>query len=410
MLTLNIARLGFATVALLEVLAGAWVSVLRYRRRMLSLQHIYAVQAGRNRCDIIRLPLALITELWVLFALGPLAASNLRARTLPRIFLSDASSTCTASVVADTSYELAAELRRHCLARGTWSKLLIPVEGFSREHAELLEEDEVPSGVPLVCHPIWVLLSEILQYRLLHRRVQRRRQHINLLEVRAVLEFEQRLSRSHSNVRRYLLGVDSQVCLAAVLKGRSASPRINALLRESLAVHIGSGLYGEYGFVPSRSNVADDPTRSTRIRQPSENCPDWWGPAWSGDFRGLDAWLSQLGFDPLDVAGFPFSTSEDKSTSAVRDHLDHLRSVQKPDRLKRFDEKLFQELNESEFHVQGQILGALAFPKRSPPRTPHNVSSRPSASGSSFTAVGSADPIHASPPESKNKSLSAKKI
>lgn len=52
-ITARTAKLGIATVALLQVLSGAWVSVLQYRRRMLSLLHfIYVAQAGRPQdCD-----------------------------------------------------------------------------------------------------------------------------------------------------------------------------------------------------------------------------------------------------------------------------------------------------------------------------------------------------------------------
>ena len=81
--TARTARLRVATVGFLEILAGAWVSLLQIRRRMLSLlQHIYAVQVGRSRASIIALPAVLIAELWTLVILGPLAVADLRAQTL----------------------------------------------------------------------------------------------------------------------------------------------------------------------------------------------------------------------------------------------------------------------------------------------------------------------------------------
>lgn len=62
--TAQVAKLGFATVALLEVLSGSWVSVLQVKRRMLSLlEHIYYAQVDREQTDIIRLSAALREEL-----------------------------------------------------------------------------------------------------------------------------------------------------------------------------------------------------------------------------------------------------------------------------------------------------------------------------------------------------------
>ena len=70
-LTSKTARLGFATVGLLEILSGAWISVLQSRRRMLCLlQNIYQAQRGRDRGAIVRMSPALISELWLLCILA----------------------------------------------------------------------------------------------------------------------------------------------------------------------------------------------------------------------------------------------------------------------------------------------------------------------------------------------------
>ncbi len=336
-LTLRTATLGYASVGLLEVLAGSWVSVLQYRRRMMSLlHHIYQAQIGRDRLDVIRMSRSLIAELWLLVALGPVAVTDLRTPTLPQVFLSDASNSCVASVVAEVPLLFAVEVRRHCLSRGTWSRLLTPWKAYLREHEELAESEEIPAGVPLVCHPLWVALAEHLQFRRYDVKVVRRRRHINLLEVQAVLEVERKLAERSPGVR-YLNGGDSQVALASLVKGRSSSPRINALLTESLATHLGAGLYGEFGFVPSLSNCADDPTRWRPIRRAIEPLPSWLSSALGGDFASLDRWLGSLGYDPLEVAKLPFSPAVVRNADVVKSHLTHLRSVQKPERLQQFD-------------------------------------------------------------------------
>ena len=118
----QIARLGVATVGLLEVLAGCWISVLQVRRRMFSLlEDIYAAQRGRQRVDIIRLDPNLVSELWTLV---PLAGANLRAMTRAEVHLTDASKWGTAHVTSKLPLPIARELHRHCLAKGLWSKLL----------------------------------------------------------------------------------------------------------------------------------------------------------------------------------------------------------------------------------------------------------------------------------------------
>ena len=133
---------------------------------------------------------------------------------------------------------------------------------------------------------------------------------------------------------------DSQVCLAALCKGRSSSKRLNQLLRGSLATVLGSGIYGNYGFVPSLANVSDDPTRGKRIRPPCRDLPDWWKAALVGDFSCLDEWLQSIGFHLSQVAQLPRSLSQPSNFEDLKKEvLDPLRNVQKPEKLAAFDTK-----------------------------------------------------------------------
>ena len=336
-LTVRIIRGGVATVGLLEILAGSWISVLQCRKRMACLiDELYAAQQGRSSDTVVRLSRALLDELWLLVVLGPLAVSDLRAQTLPKIFLSDASEEFKASVSVDITVELGRELHRHALARGTWSKLLTPWKLWCKQKGELFEADELPDGVPLVSHPMWLELAQSLQYRLHHRKQVRSRRHINLLELEAILEVEERLA-SRTSDKRYLLGSDSQVALAAVLKGRSSSPRLNKLLQRSLALLLGSGLYGSYGYIPSLANSSDDPTRHCAVRRPTKEMPSWLCSALLGDFEEMDEWLAELGYDPTTVAGLDFlSGQKQESRERVVEHIAELQKVQKPERLQKF--------------------------------------------------------------------------
>ena len=141
-----------------------------------------------------------------------------------------------------------------------------------------------------------------------------------------------------------LVGSDSKVNLAALLKGRSSSPSINRQLTASLANHLGFELFPSFHYVQSAINVADDPTRHPRIRAPAKELPTWYRGAAGGDFRNFDEWLASSGFDPLRLAGFPAEAlrgSTGATATALKKFANELREVQKPERLVQFD------------HVQG---------------------------------------------------------
>ena len=338
-LTSRVAALGFATVALLEILAGCWVNVLQYRRRALCLlDSIYTAQLDRCPDDVVRLAPCLVDELWSLAIVGPIIASDLRAQSMPKVFLSDASETAQAVVAAEVPQPFARELQRHCLSRGGWSKLLSPWKVWLKSHGKLEEAEEMPSGVPLVSHPLWLQLARSLQFESeLFERV-RKRKHINLLELEIILKFERQLALEHQDVR-YNLASDSQVTLACLVKGRSSSPHLNRLLQRSLPSLLGSGIYGGYGFIPSLANVADDPTREHEIRAPVASPPEWLLAAFHGQFEALDVWLEERGYDPLAVAELPFAEGRAVSRKVLaEDFIPQLKAVQKPERLARFDQ------------------------------------------------------------------------
>lgn len=143
---------------------------------------------------------------------------------------------------------------------------------------------------------LWLVTQygEVPAVQLQFRCPVRHRRHINLLELHAVLEVERRsaLRRPSS---RILIGIDSQVVLGALLKGRTASPPLNRMLQRSLPHALGGDLYGSYGYVPSLANVADDPTRGAAIRPPSYRTG--WRQLCKGSLNCLTS--------PQELAGLP---------------------------------------------------------------------------------------------------------
>jgi hypothetical protein len=66
-LSLRTARLGLASVALLETLAGGWIAILQSRRGMLCLvQFLYEAQRGRDQQDVVKLSNEAVQELFLL--------------------------------------------------------------------------------------------------------------------------------------------------------------------------------------------------------------------------------------------------------------------------------------------------------------------------------------------------------
>ena len=89
------------------------------------------------------------------------------------------------------------------------------------------------------------------------------RHHINRLELEAVdLAIRWRM-RSRARTRRCVHLMDSQVALAVLARGRSASRKLAPAARRIAARTLASGLAMTYGYVRSGLNPADRPSRQT---------------------------------------------------------------------------------------------------------------------------------------------------
>lgn len=78
-----------------------------------------------------------------------------------------------------------------------------------KSHEQLSLEAELPEGVPLVSHPLWLELARSLQFfQEMFTRV-RKRKHINFLEIETILLFERQLARHYclEQTARYHLHV-----------------------------------------------------------------------------------------------------------------------------------------------------------------------------------------------------------
>lgn len=87
-------------------------------------------------------------------------------------------------------------------------------------------------------------------------------QHINILETAAVLDVLRKLCReSKHHGKRYVLLIDNQTALSALAKGRSSARALQSPLRRIAAILVAGGVVLHAGWVKSKWNPADGPSR-----------------------------------------------------------------------------------------------------------------------------------------------------
>lgn len=303
----QVASLRLASVGLLESLAGGFVSIFSYRRRMLSLlDSIYSVQANRQQSDIVHLPDVLVDELTLMSILGPLAVTDIRTPFDEHLYCVDASDWGEAVVSCYVGDCMGKELHRHALKRSVWTKMLSPFKRMLREKGVLNPDSELPTGEePYTEHPMWQTAARGLSFSLVCKTHAKRKRHINLGEVKSYLDAELCAGLKRSTGTRVPVIADSQVSLGAITKGRSASPGINRLLRSSLGFILGLGVYSVGAYARSADNPADDPTRGHEVRAPCIELPSWWCQACEGNFVEMDSFLEDVGLHPEQLDQVP---------------------------------------------------------------------------------------------------------
>ena len=90
-----------------------------------------------------------------------------------------------------------------------------------------------------------------------------------------------------------------------MIKGRSSSEAINKELRRSIAIFVGQNVRPFFGYVRSKSNPADDPTRQQAVRKPVREEAGWWKKIGEEDYEELDEFLKEHGVHPEQVSGLP---------------------------------------------------------------------------------------------------------
>ena len=229
-----------------------------------------------KRQDVVRMSRRLKQELLTLCIFAPLMYTDLRAQFSSEIHLTDASSALKAVVSAPLDVNVVREVSRFALKKGRWVRMLTPVQRWLKEHGMLGEAEELPEGSlaeePGV--PIFEELVTSLEFETTLVCKTCRGSHINVSELEAIGLAEGQIRHSAHRTRP-LVGSDSQVALAAAIKGRASSVKLNQVLRRML-VNVAVGrLRPSFFWVPTSLNVADDPTRNRSNRKASSALPSW---------------------------------------------------------------------------------------------------------------------------------------
>ena len=305
-LFIKILEVKVATAGLLQILTGCLISLFLYRRRFLCLlDSLFESFRGREDRCLVTITGQLRSDILMLVSLLPLAVSNLRAGIPQEIYASDASNWGEAAVWSPLEEQVGKELLRHTLKKSIWVRLLAPAAAWSRSHAMLDPEEETPGNEEIYrSNPLWELLARGLKYKELFSKCKSGQRHINIGELRAALKTEKigGLKRKSS---RLLIGLDSQVALGCLVKGRSSSKALNLELARSVPVLLALDSFPEYLYFNTKSNPSDDPTRGVALREPDLEMPGWWEDLKKGEHEELDLWLKSFGLDDMTLSELP---------------------------------------------------------------------------------------------------------
>ena len=183
--------------------------------------------------------------------------------------------------------------------------MLPPSMQWARSHGLLAEDDELPHGLdPSITGSrwIWEELVSSSTFRLDTVRSTQRLGHVS--DLLSYGEAEHLATSDHliswhppRALHRPLIGTDSQVVAACVAKGRSASPRLNGILRTFLPNVLAQNLYTQPFWIGTKFNTADDPTRDAPLRLPSGPFPQWALDVAAGNFAAFDVRARDLTYD-----------------------------------------------------------------------------------------------------------------
>ena len=155
--------------------------------------------------------------------------------------------------------------------------LAAELAGFFRDHLAAADaaKKRLSVAVSGLEDPVTNDLSLSLQWSTLSSWAWKGHSHINVLESAAAFVLLKHLAQEGGDSRFTIL-IDSNVARSALSRGRTSSATLRPVLKRVAGLSIAFGLYPAYRFVPTRSNPADAPSRSSEVPLPVPNsiCKD----------------------------------------------------------------------------------------------------------------------------------------
>ena len=246
--TLAVMRAPAVTGALLSHLLGRWTWVMMLRRPTLAvLQHSYRYCRVAQRRQFTLWP-SVRRELSMLLSLLPLLEAHLHAPFFHRAIASDASELAAGVVTSPLTPQVVTDMWPLCSSRHHAVKQAL--ENAGRVTMTTPEFDAFYDTVASV------------PWRTIVSAPWCGDEHINVLELRAaLLAVHWVLSYPSALSSRVFLLLDSSVAFFSLWKGRSSSPALLMVLRKMSALLLAGGLSLLPGWVPSKANPADAPSR-----------------------------------------------------------------------------------------------------------------------------------------------------
>ena len=259
-----VARAGHSTKSILQSLLGCVSHPFLHRRLLMSvLGEVFLFTSGMPERGDVRLPAAIIDELLIASLLIPFAEANLRNPVSTTVSATDATPIKAGRCAAVIPKKLARVLFRRCEGRGehghlNWTEIeteYLPTT-MTEPSADL---DELLCSLPWK-DPIGYCFKDL--------------SHINIQECVAVLDELERQVRYGFTKCRYIIAIDSRVCVGAIGKGRSSSVALNKILRKLLATALAADVDIRVLWVSTKANPADAPSRDAPL--PARGArPDW---------------------------------------------------------------------------------------------------------------------------------------
>jgi len=245
----------------IETLIGYWSHACLFRRPAFSVLQEAYVFARTASTQPVALPPAVRSELLALACLAPLIATNLRAPVSDTVVATDAATGSrgtgarASAVTASVPGQVARRLFAGADFRGHDAQLV--------DRAALADAPDVPP--PTTDARLAAELAEWpWRVRAAYDVVP---DHINILELAALVGFVTRRCRSASNFHQRIVAfLDNQAACGAVAKGRSSSRRMNRLLRRLAAHLFAADVYLAPRYLASDVNPADPPSRRWSLR------------------------------------------------------------------------------------------------------------------------------------------------